>query len=393
MLKPNDHVLDYVDSYLHDVLDDVDAETVQRHAESCRICKVALEEARKRQAALETVPGSEASGQLIHATLTKIDSYERIRRSKHKIGWGAALAAAACIAFLSSVHLYYLNLSVTPYSLEILGQATLLAGTNGSLRVRVVHHQTGARLADVPVDIELRDNHSDRQVHLANFTTNAEGTGQPRFELPDWLDGDYELQVVARPASGSEVLKESVHLKRSWKVMLTSDKPVYQPGQTIHLRSLALRQIDLRPVAGQTMTFSISDPKRNIIFKHSDPTSKFGIASIDCALAIEIIEGPYTIACQLGDTTSQITVDVKKYVLPKFKIDVMLDQPYYQPGQKVKGQVHAEYFFGKPVVNARADIKLFTTDVQNKVSGELKVGTDGSGNAKFEFVLPDTLVG
>ena len=80
MLKPNDHVLDYVDSYLHDVLDDVDAEIVQRHAESCRICKVALEEARKRQAALETVPASEASGQLIHATLTKIENYDRTAR-------------------------------------------------------------------------------------------------------------------------------------------------------------------------------------------------------------------------------------------------------------------------------------------------------------------------
>ncbi|HEV3078950.1 MAG TPA: alpha-2-macroglobulin family protein, partial [Gemmataceae bacterium] len=244
-----------------------------------------------------------------------------------------------------------------------------------------------------PVDIDLRDNHSDRNVHLASFTTNAEGTGQPRFELPEWGDGEYELQVVARPTSGPEVLTERVHLKRSWKVMLTSDKPVYQPGQTIHVRSLALRQIDLKPVAGQTMTFSISDPKRNVIFKRADPNSKFGIAAIDCPLASEIIEGPYTIACQLGDTNSQLTVEVKKYVLPKFKVDVTLDQPYYQPGQKVKVQVHGEYFFGKPVVNGQVDIRLFTTDVQTNAARELKARTDASGNAKFEFALPDSLVG
>ncbi|HEV3084888.1 MAG TPA: hypothetical protein VGY66_34325, partial [Gemmataceae bacterium] len=200
MLNPNDHVLDHVDSYLHDVLDDVDAEIVQQHAERCPICKVALEEARKRQAALETVPASEASGQLIRATLAKIDGYEQTRRRRRKIlGWGVALPVAACIALLSCVHLYYLNLAVTPYSLEILGQSTLLAGTTGSLRVRLVHHQTGTPIPGVPVDIDLRDNHADSNVHLASFTTNAEGTGQPRFELPEWADGDYELQVVARP--------------------------------------------------------------------------------------------------------------------------------------------------------------------------------------------------
>jgi uncharacterized protein YfaS (alpha-2-macroglobulin family) len=282
---------------------------------------------------------------------------------------------------------------VTPYSLEILGQSTLLAGTTGSLRVRLVHHQTGMPIPGVPVDIDLRDNHSNRDVHLASFTTDSEGTGQPRFELPEWGDGDYELQVVARPASGPEALTEKVHLKRSWKVMLTSDKPVYQPGQTIHVRSLALRQIDLKPVAGQTMTFSISDPKRNVIFKRADPTSKFGIAAIDCPLASEIIEGPYTIACQLGDANSQITVEVKKYVLPKFKVDVTLDQPYYQPGQKVQGKVHAQYFFGKPVVDAEADIKVINNDMGANMARELRVRTDKTGGANFDFILSDMAVG
>src|SRR5438445_13068579 len=118
----------------------------------------------------------------------------------------------------------------------------LRAATNVILRACVINQQTRSVFQGVPVRIYVRYKNSDRNVHLASFTTNAEGTGQPRFGLPEWADGDYELQVVARPSSGPEVLKEKVHLKRSWKVMLTSDKPVYQPGQTIHLRSLSLRQ-------------------------------------------------------------------------------------------------------------------------------------------------------
>ena len=31
-------------------------------------------------------------------------------------------------------------------------------------------------------------------------------------------------------------------------ILLTIEKPIYQPGQTIHLRSLALRAFDLVPI-------------------------------------------------------------------------------------------------------------------------------------------------
>src|SRR5262249_33044805 len=149
------------------------------------------------------------------------------------------------------------------------------------------------------------------------------------------------LGIVARPAGKEEVLTLPVTLKRSWKLMLSSDKPLYQPGQEIHLRSLALQTSTLRPVAGQATTFSITDPKGNVIFKRTDVTSPYGIAWADCPLASEIIEGPYQIACKVGDTESRLTVEVKKYVLPKFKVEVAGLKPYYQPGEKVTGTVHA----------------------------------------------------
>ena len=79
--------------------------------------------------------------------------------------------------------------------------------------------------------------------------------------------------------------------------MLSSDKPVYQPGQVIRLRSLALARPELKPVAGNAVSYAIRDPKGNIIFRKQDVTSRFGIASADCPLADEIIEGPYQIQC------------------------------------------------------------------------------------------------
>jgi uncharacterized protein YfaS (alpha-2-macroglobulin family) len=141
------------------------------------------------------------------------------------------------------------------------------------------------------------------------------------------------------------------------------------------------------------VTFSITDPKGNVIFKKQDVTSKYGIASTDCPLASEILEGRYDIDCKIGDTSSKRSVEVKKYVLPKFKVDVALDQPYYRPGQKVKGTVRADYFFGKPVAEGTVAIEAVTADAEKKTLAKFDRTADKDGKAEFEFTLPRELIG
>jgi len=395
MLKADDHVLDFVDDYLHEVLAPADTACVEQHCERCRICKVALEEARQRLTAMEAVPSCEASGQLIQATMQKIDDHEhRSRRARRYLLW-VLVAPAAAAAILAAVHFYYLNLSPTPYDLAVFGQTKLLADTMGSLRVRLSNRLSGVALAGCPVTIELRGSGARQIAQLASFTTDDRGSGQVRFRLPDWEDGSYQLVVQARPRPGAdpEVVTETVRLRHSWKVMLTSDKPVYQPGQEIRVRALVLGRQELKPGTAQEVTFSVTDPKGNVIFKQQRRTSTYGIAAIDCPLADEISEGVYTVACKVGDTESKLTVEVKKYVLSKFRVEVELDQPYYLPGQKVRGKVDAAYIFGKPVDNGSVEIEVRTASEQ--ASGERRVSarTDHSGKASFEFDLPQSFAG
>src|SRR5437870_6356808 len=190
MFQPNDHILDYADDYLHDVLSAAETEYVEKHCESCRICKVALEEARKRQTAFETVPSCEASEPLIRATLARIEAGEQ-RRSRGRRLFARFLlpAAAAAALLLGGLHIHYANLTVSPADIRVLGQNQLLAGALGSLRIRVVDHFSGLAMANIPVRIELRG--QGEKVELAKFTTDAQGTGQPRFRVPDWADGRY----------------------------------------------------------------------------------------------------------------------------------------------------------------------------------------------------------
>ena len=220
--------------------------------------------------------------------------------------------------------------------------------------------------------LALHNPRSRQTVQLASLTTDGTGAASPQFEVPEWTIGNYELRLTAHVGDQAEQLTHAVNLTREWKLLLSTDKPVYQPGQAIHIRSLALKRPQLKPVIGENVRFSITDPKGNVIFRRSDVSSKFGIASSDCALATEIIEGPYTIECSVGETSSKRTVTVEKYVLPKFKVAVSLDKSFYGPGDEVRCRIQSDYFFGKPVVGGTVRIEARgrrRADVRDRVAG------------------------
>ena len=90
--------------------------------------------------------------------------------------------------------------------------------------IRLTNHVTGLALANVPVSIELHSKGGMQQaVTLKSFLTNAQGIGQPRFEVPDWPDGDYELSIVAQPDGQTEAF---LHLVAERNV---AERDVYGP--------------------------------------------------------------------------------------------------------------------------------------------------------------------
>ena len=410
MLELSDHVVEYVDAYLHGLLQPAEAEAVQRHCQTCAICQLALAEAEKRLTAFESLPMIEAPERLIRATEARLAQRQVTQPRLLPLAW-LTTAAAACV--LGCFTIYYASRSASPYDLRVLGQNELVSGSDASLRILLINHESNQAVRGVPVDIELTSQDGQKAIKLAHFTTDRLGSGTPRLRWPDWEDGQYELRVKAYPGWSHEQVARTVKLRRMWQLMLSSDKPVYQPGQVIRLRSLALRHPELKPIAGQAAVFSVLDPQGNTIFRRRDVTSRFGIASADCPLADEIIEGPYQIQCQVGDTHSKLTVDVKKYVLPKFKLDVALDRDFYEPGQKIIGTVQAAYFFGRPVSDAEVRVELRPVSepvtlrtnprpgenggavkrpLQSIVNSDpiqwISIHTDASGKVTFELLLP-----
>ncbi|MEZ4619656.1 MAG: MG2 domain-containing protein [Caldilineaceae bacterium] len=63
---------------------------------------------------------------------------------------------------------------------------------------------------------------------------------------------------------------------RVYNVLLTTDKPVYQPGQMIHLRSLLLDSNALKAAQGQPLVLTVADPEGNKLMRKELTTSDFG---------------------------------------------------------------------------------------------------------------------
>jgi alpha-2-macroglobulin-like protein len=388
MADNTDHASEAVDAYLHDLLTPEEARRVERHCAECPDCAKALADARRRLRALQALPPVEASERLIERTERRLRVPDQPGWLKRFRGARAVVAAAVVIvAATAALHAHYLMMAPTPYDLSVFGQNRLLADTDASLRIIVANTTTGAGLAGVPVEIRLAAKNSGETVTLAHFETNALGTGSPSFHLPDWKDGECELHVSARPGNDLEEIHRVITLKRSWQVQVATDRPVYQPGQTLLFRSLALRQPDLRPANGENAVFTISDPKGNKIFHETKVTSRFGIASAKLPLADEITEGTYRIECQVGDNKGSNAVAVKRYALPKFKVAVTSDRLYYKPGDNVKVRVRADYFFGKPVTAGSAAIEVRASDDPGQAR-QFKAPINNEGLAEFLFPAP-----
>jgi hypothetical protein len=247
--------------------------------------------------------------------------------------------------------------------------------------------------AEVNISLKGAEKISAILYSLYKGKTGADGSVTAEFKVPALPAGNYKLAVATKSAFGEETLERDVRVKNEGKVLLVTDKPLYQPGQLIHIRALALRPFDLAPMSKKALTFEVEDSKGNKVFKRSQMTSDFGVAAIDFQLADEVNMGDYHVRAQLGDITSDKTVSVKRYVLPKFKTDVKADKVFYMPKETLKVELQGDYFFGKPVASGKVKVTASTFDVAFKDFQTWEGKTDTQGHASFDIKLPDYFVG
>ncbi|MSP62505.1 MAG: hypothetical protein EXR72_19670 [Myxococcales bacterium] len=274
------------------------------------------------------------------------------------------------------------------------GPDHLVAGSPAALRVAT--HWASSEQQSGPlggVEIALTLAGGGRSASLYRGRTDGAGLADARFQVPAWPDGRYVIAVVARDGGREEIQKHEVEIQPSAKVLLESDKPLYQPAQLIHLRAIAARPQDGRPLAGRKLTFEVEDPRGNKVFREAAVTSEFGVAAADFQLADEILLGAYRARVTDGEggRAGELDLRVERYALPKFKIGVAPDRPFYAPGDRVQLTVDGQYFFGKPVAGGAAKVSVRSGDAVRVMEPVLRGRLDGDGQVRLAFDLAPNL--
>jgi uncharacterized protein YfaS (alpha-2-macroglobulin family) len=288
--------------------------------------------------------------------------------------------------------------------LHILAQQSYLAGSRAAVRVIVTDSKNEVLTGRSSLRIDLQAPAQNR-VTLFTGHLNRHNTTEAQFKFPTGLTGSCELRYVVDTSLGSTEYTKTIRLQDKVGILLTTEKPIHQPGQTIHARALALDRSDHEAVANRALLFEVEDSRGNKVFKKATRTDEFGIASAEFELASEVNLGTYHLRALLGEAASdlansaEIALNVEKYVLPKFKVDLNFistndkKKHGYGPGDHVRGTVQANYFFGKPLDTAEVSIKATGVDVTTFEAASVEGKTGRDGAYRFDLQLPGYLAG
>ncbi len=256
--------------------------------------------------------------------------YEHADRSRMRC---LALAVVICAALLLTT--CYVPLPppppvFRPVGLIILGHSfALIPGSDGTLQLQVRNLQLRQGLLNARVKVFLTTPDRGSQEVFAG-TTDANGMVTVRFSVPETVaNPEQKLTILADTDVGSVEYSEDVYVGRIYNVLLSTDKPVYQPGQVIHMRALALDTVVLKAAQAERLVLGVQDPQGNRIMRRELTTSDWGIAAADFTLDSQAPSGDYVITAEMGPVTSSRTVEVKPYTLPRFKINFASDRSYY----------------------------------------------------------------
>ncbi|MFN3420512.1 MAG: MG2 domain-containing protein, partial [Armatimonadota bacterium] len=290
-----------------------------------------------------------------------------------------------------------------PLDTQVFGQTRWLADTPVTLKVVTMDRQK-----QKPVKAKVQILVGEKVVFSG--ATDRNGVADAQFRSPKQA-GTYNLTVIVKSPIGDDRIDQTVTVEEAAQILLTTDKPIYQPSQTVHIRALCLLKPDLKPAADLPCVFEVRDPKGNLVFRTAERTSRFGIAATQFPIADEVTLGEYCITATLRGTrdeghkaddphppsrplaVAEKTVRVERYVLPKFKVTIETEKRFYLPAETLRGTISAAYFFGKPVSNGEVNVRLSTFAAGWHDIAELKGTLDEKGFWQFETKLPEKFVG
>ncbi|MBY9019642.1 MAG: hypothetical protein KGD67_01195 [Candidatus Lokiarchaeota archaeon] len=226
------------------------------------------------------------------------------------------------------------------------------------------------------VDIPLDENNY-HMLKLSLVTSN----GEAKYETYLYKSWDYYYYSLWGGEKNTN--------QEKMQYVVTTDKTIYSPSDSINLRVLVLEYSFMneskRASKNKPISLTIYNPDDLAIFWTSLITDEHGIITYTLPLDEDCELGNY--GFEFGDSNSNYRYDVKVnfYTKPVFRVEIDTNgKEYYSIiDNDFEGYVYASYYFGQPVVGASVELTIY--DYQSQIKKTIQGHTNGEG--KFHFSI------
>lgn len=229
----------------------------------------------------------------------------------------------------------------------------------GNMLARVVRLQDGKGVPGARVALYWSDNSPALQA-----TTNAEGI----VELPMRSEGNGMVWAFwGAHRAGAYV---SIGALSPYEEYLFTDRPVYRPGQKVYFKGIVRERVenDYRVPPFESATISLLDPENKQIGEQTVPIGGLGTFAGEFQLPTELLLGGYSFRVAYWRAGEQAPsyvseyaggFEVQEYRKPEFRVKMEPAQQVYIRGETVTFRLHADYYFGAPVSQARVRYYIY----------------------------------
>ncbi len=174
--------------------------------------------------------------------------------------------------------------------------------------------------------------------------------------LPEIPDGDYLLRARVRTPLGEEALDVPLAVYAPARVHVITDRPLYEPGNTVRFRAVVLRARDLTPLDGRPGRWMVTDPTGEILLEEKAPAGEWGVVAGSFPLDSQAVTGHWRVRWASGEASDEVSFQVEPFTLPRFRVEAAASRPFYGRGDTPELQGAVVYSSGAPV--ARAEVAL-----------------------------------
>jgi alpha-2-macroglobulin len=145
-----------------------------------------------------------------------------------------------------------------------------------------------------------------------------------------------------------------------------TDRPVYRPGHTVHIKAILRRNVNDTVVLPQlqTITLSVEGSGGKTVFEKELPVSAHGTVTTDLTLDSDTTLGYYNIQLKTGGQMGTVGTGsfyVEEYKKPEYQVTVKPATQRILQGTQLQATIEARYFFGEPVPGAKVKYVVHTS--------------------------------